>query len=498
MENPDRIKLFSNIFDADKFTALKETSAVELRKTKREELVNKRRNLDVTPDWVSLSSHYPETYTLDDLGPILSYLEHTDNTNMLYIAQAVRKITCIKENSPIDKICSSEFIKHLPSWLARNDFSQLQYECLWICTNIASSDRCSVLKDLGIIPLLVNFLTTNNVELKKQSIWAIGNIASNSAEERDLLLSLNALDLLIQCLDTLNTKKAEWNLLWSISNICRKSPLPDISVISKAFPVFFKNLSIKMPFPLTDILWAITSYISSDSIKEYFISHDVIKLIVSYLYYKDVDVQYLGIKIVGSLCAGSEIYTQVLLEADACLGILKGLESRHRKIRKEAAWALANICSETPQRLDFVFDANLFDRVICLAQTDSSAVKSECVWVLCNTSAVARPDQIVKLVNLGVLQTLVKLLDHCKPHINIILQGITKILECGANYFTTNGNNLFALALEECEGIDTLAKMQFNRNVAIAKRAESILKMINYNETANTDNLMDVVNQISF
>ena len=485
MDFPNRSKNFASPFSQIENSKTKENSAVELRKNKREELATKRRNLDTNSSWITLKDHYPETYSIDQLSEILSLLPTNESTTLLFVAQAIRKILC-SENSPISEICESPFINFIPIWLSRNDLPQLQYETCWICTNIASSDSCQILTIIEALPVIVRLLVSTSPEVRNMAAWVLGNIAANSSEERDLLLNLNSLELLIACLEHPIKPKDKKNIIWALSNFCRKKPKPEFEIVKKAFFVFFSNLDIKVPYPLLDILWSISAYLNILEVSKIIVEQNVL---IEFLSAKNKDIRLLAIKIIGGLCCLSGTYTQILLEKGVCIGIKNALDSKSRKLRKEAVWALANICGETAQQLDFVFNAKIFEKVLNCAELDCLSVKVESAWALCNASAVARPDQIVKLVELGIFKAFISLLEENDSVINIVLQGILKILECGQVFFVSREVNLFVLALEDCDGFNKVARLQFHQNLGISTKAARILSILEPGECSESTSL---------
>ena len=73
-------------------------------------------------------------------------------------------------------------------------FSFPQFEATWCLTNVCSGDavqtRCVV--DAGVVPFLVRLLSSPSQLVREQAVWALGNIAGNGPEERDILLQVSA------------------------------------------------------------------------------------------------------------------------------------------------------------------------------------------------------------------------------------------------------------------------------------------------------------------
>ena len=50
-----------------------------------------------------------------------------------------------------------------------------------------------VVVESGAIPVFVELINSNDIEVKSQTIWALGNIAGDNAATRDFVLSYGAL-----------------------------------------------------------------------------------------------------------------------------------------------------------------------------------------------------------------------------------------------------------------------------------------------------------------
>lgn len=119
---------------------------------------------------------------------------------------------------------------------------------------------------------------------------------------------------------------------------------------------------------------------------------------------------------------------------------------------------------------------------------DDKDIKKEAVWALSNASATGRPDQVAKLVQMGIIPGLCSLFSQKEVKIlSVSLEGINRILKTGKEHFLTqNSENPFATIFEECGGLQKLEKLQEHPNTAIYEKARTMIE--NYFEVEEDEN----------
>lgn len=211
---------------------------VELRKNKREETLQKRRNVPIVDS--TDEEEIDRSLSATNLDQLVQEASIVDNpTIQLMAVQSARKLLSSDRNPPIDALISSGILPILVDCLNYHDKPTLQFEAAWALTNIASGTSAQTNKvvQAGAVPLFLQLLLSPHQNVCEQAVWALGNIIGDGPYLRDYVIKLGVVKPLLSFIKPDIPITFLRNVTWVIVNLCRnKDPAPPIATIKELLP----------------------------------------------------------------------------------------------------------------------------------------------------------------------------------------------------------------------------------------------------------------------
>ncbi|KAJ6659699.1 hypothetical protein lerEdw1_018412 [Lerista edwardsae] len=440
---------------------------IELRKAKRDEQILKRRNICFAMEG-SLSPEKAGKNVAAQLSleEIIVALKSDDPQLHLNAAQAARcakipfqvvssqKLLSRHKTPPIDQVIEAGIIPHLVALLYQHDTPALQLEAAWALTNIASgtSDQTRAVVVANAIQPLIGLLSSPHLHICEQAVWALGNIAGK------------------QGVDFLK------NITWTVSNLCRnKNPSPPLEAVKQILPTLVCLLQHKDEDILLDACWAV-SYLtdgSNDRI-DVVLETGILPRLVQLIAGSDLPALSPALRAIGNIVTGTDQQTQMAIDAGV-LSVLPQLLRHHKSaVQKEAAWTLSNIAAGPCVQIQQVIACGLLPPLVDLLNQGEIRAQKEAVWVVSNFTTGGTVEQIVELVQAGVLKPLLNLL-AVKDSKMVLL-----ILDCISNIFLSaekvGDTEKLSLLVEELGGLEKIEALQDHENTFVYKAALGLIE----------------------
>jgi len=511
----ERKKGFKKTVDADEGRRRREETSIQIRKTKKDMHLAKRRQMptstaapntsagmaaanmlagnatqtnysaNVLDDSAMMGSSAPAgaavASKLENLPQMIQGVLGDDPSQQIERTTEFRRLLSIEKNPPIQQVIDSGVVPRFVDFLRRDDNPALQFEAAWALTNIASgtSEHTKVVIEVGAVPIFVHLLSSPNDDVREQAVWALGNIAGDSPPCRDLVLQAGAMTPLLAQLHQHSKLSMLRNATWTLSNFCRGKPQPDFNIVKQSLPTLGQLIYSPDEEVLTDACWAL-SYLS-DGVNEKIqavIEAGVCRRLVELLLHPSPAVQTPALRTVGNIVTGDDLQTQFILNNNALSCLLSLLSSHKKGIRKEACWTISNITAGNKDQIQAVIDNNIVPPLIQLLTNAEFDIRKEAAWAISNATSGGNSQQIRYLVQQGAVHPLCDLLTvNDAKIVTIALEGLENILKIGdADAKQSGSHNQMATFIAEADGLSKIEELQHHSNNDIYEKCIKILE----------------------
>lgn len=459
--------------DTEEMRRRRTEQTVELRKSKRDESILKRRNVPDIEESIEETKQSSVQFT--DINQIVAAVSSDDPELQLQAVRAARKQLSNDKNPPIDDLIAAGIIPLLVECLKMYSNEALQFEAAWALTNIASgtSEQTQCVVDSGAVLVFRDLLQSSAQNVCEQTVWALGNVIGDGPRLRDYCIKLGIVEPLLKLIRPEMPTTFLKNLTWVIVNICRnKDPPASMETIKEILPALAQLVCHDDISILVDASWAL-SYLTdcgNDNI-QLIIDHNLVPKLVPLLNHEDLKVQTAALRVVGNIVTGTDEQTQTVLNCHALHYFPNLLKHPKEKIIKEAIWFLSNVTAGNSSQIQAVIDTKLIPTIIHHLATGDFVIQREAAWAITNMTISGEPHQINYLLGAGVLPAMCEVLSLKDPQtIQVALDGLHNLLK-------SKGKDFYDVAdeIEKCGGLDKIELLQNHESTEVYKLAYAII-----------------------
>mmetsp|Transcript_12555 Transcript_12555/g.20885 ORF Transcript_12555/g.20885 Transcript_12555/m.20885 type:complete len:749 (+) Transcript_12555:75-2321(+) len=286
-------------------------------------------------------------FMTDDLAK--EYVFSDDPSKQIHGTQYFRKLVSTPDRSivhgAIDRVIKLGVVPRMVLFLKSDVDPPLQFQAAWVMTNIASGDHSQtrVVVESGAAAEFEKMLVAADEQVREQAAWALGNIAGDSIEFRDKLLSMATITVLARSMEIYgseNNMPMMRNAAWLVSNLFRGQPRPELELVQPALPLLVKFIcDHEDPDLLADSCWAL-SYICdgpNERIDVVVRTPYVLARVAAILCDTSLPifVRQPALRIVGNICTGEEAQTRTVID-EGLIEVLHNL-SQYSMLDADAA-----------------------------------------------------------------------------------------------------------------------------------------------------------------
>lgn len=431
------------------------------------------------------------TRTVEELKSSVLYQGKGAVQKKVDLLRDLRRLLSRSEIPPIEAALQAGGIPILAQCLSFGSPDEQLLEAAWCLTNIAAGEPEQTKALLPALPLLVAHLgEKSSMPVAEQCAWALGNVAGECEELRNILLAQGALLSLARMMQS-NKSSTARTAAWALSNLI-KGPDPGASTelirIDGVLASIIRHLrNARVDEELaTELAWVIV-YLSalSNTATAAIVKTDIVQLLVETLAASN-SLQLLipVLRSLGNLVAGDSHTTSAVLVAghditgSTILALIKCLKSEHRVLKKEAAWVLSNIAAGSIAHKQILFRSEAIPLLLRLLSNAPFDLRKEVAYTLGNLCVAPVEGAGLPKVILEHLVALVKA--DCLPgFITMVRSPDIEAARLGLQFLELvmrglpNGEG--PKLVEQEDGIDAMERFQFHENEDLRNMANGLV-----------------------
>ncbi|KAK7355721.1 hypothetical protein VNO80_14981 [Phaseolus coccineus] len=403
--------------------------------------------------------------------------------------QELRRLLSRSEFPPVESALKAGAVPMLVQCLCFGSPDEQLLEAAWCLTNIAAGNPEETKALLPALPLLIAHLGEKSYPpVAEQCAWALGNVAGEGEELRNVLLVQGALLPLARMMlpDRGSTVRTA---AWALSNLI-KGPDPKAATelvhVDGVLEAIIRHLRKADEELATEVAWVVV-YLSalSNIATSMLVKSDVLELLVNKLSTSNsLQLMIPILRSLGNLVAGdSRAINAVLIPGREIAGnaievLVKCLNCQNRVLKKEAAWVLSNIAAGSVEHKQLIYSSEAVPLLLQLLSAAPFDIRKEVAYVLGNlcvapTKGDGNPSLIVEhmvsLVEKGCLPGFIDLIRSADTEAARLGLQFTELVLRGM----PNGEG--PKLVEQEDGIEAMERFQFHENEDLRTMANTLV-----------------------
>ncbi|KAL1541285.1 Importin subunit alpha-9, variant 2 [Salvia divinorum] len=463
--------------------------AVTVRKERREALMRTKRlcrvgvssddadvpvDADMATDEEQSVLEDQTVKSMEELNLAIAYQGKGAMQKRVNALRELRRLLSKSEYPPVEAALKAGAMPTLVQCLSFGSPDEQLLETAWCLTNIAAGKPEETKALLPALPLLIAHMgEKSSLPVAEQCAWALGNVAGEGEELRDVLLSQGALQPLARM------------MLPNKGSTGHAKAATELIRIDGVLDAILRHLKRGDEELATEVAWVVVYLTALSNVATSMLAKsDLLQILVDRLASSNsLELLIPVLRSLGNLVAGDSYVTDNVLVAGNEVTVrviqvmIKCLSSEHRVLKKESAWALSNVAAGSVEHKKLIHSSGAVSILIRLLSTSPFDIRKEVAYVLGNLcvapSESGRPvlivDHLVSLVGGGCLSGFADLVRSADIEAaRLGLQFLELVLRGMPN---GEGPKL----VEAEDGIEAMERFQFHENEELRSMANQLV-----------------------
>jgi len=351
--------------------------------------------------------------------------------------------------------------------------STMQFEALWILTNVASTSSSDIalhvfnnvlkVNTSSLKPDVVRLIKSKNPCVAEQSIWLIGNLCGEANLQSNIVCMADVVESTVQVLANRKLNQAPNSLLniagWTMYNFCSKrckwkANSKHWKIIKECLPTLGSIINDEECDHelLNDILFCVQEITGGENelIQDIIQVNNLVPRCCQLLSHKEKNISQRSLHIVGNIVTGSEEQTDAaVIGANLPYYIHMNMYKwKFNQDVKNVVWLISNIMASNTNHIQSCLDIkgffehnvlDVFDMHFQLNDKSSKSIVKETIYAISNLMTSGNEQQIQKSIEMGCVSKLLNVInryslssdEHGNEMIKVASTGLIKVLKTG-------------------------------------------------------------------